>query len=89
MRSALRKHRSRMMYLILGLMLGSLAAIVMGPTTLPTPRAALSLATFQPLGFAIGIAVLLALELLKKWASGKDALEQQAFMKPEINLKES
>nr|WP_325195369.1 DUF368 domain-containing protein [uncultured Oscillibacter sp.] len=89
LRSALRKHRSRMMYLILGLMLGSLAAIVMGPTTLPTPRPALSLATFQPLGFAVGIAVLLALELLKKWASGKEALEQQAFIKPEINLKES
>lgn len=89
LRSALRKHRSRMMYLILGLMLGSLAAIVMGPTTLPAPRPALSLATFQPLGFAIGIAVLLALELLKKWASGKETLEQQAFMKPETNLKES
>ncbi len=89
LRSALRKYRGQMMYLILGLMPGSLAAIVMGPTTLSTPLPALSPSTFQPFGFALGAVVLLALELMKKWTAGREAAEQQAFLKPEIQWKES
>ena len=73
-RSALRKHRSAMVYLILGLMLGSLYAIVLGPTTLSVPVPALSAATFDIVGFAAGIAVLLGLELLRtKIAAGDPA----------------
>ena len=64
-RDALRRHRSEMVYLILGLMLGSLYAIVMGPTTLSRPMPALSASTFNVPGFAAGIAVLLGLELLR------------------------
>ncbi|MDD3230834.1 MAG: DUF368 domain-containing protein [Oscillospiraceae bacterium] len=65
-RSALRKHRSKMVYLILGLMVGSLFAIVMGPTTMSEPMPAVSISTFHVFGFFIGIAVLLGLELLRK-----------------------
>ena len=65
-RSALQRHRSEMVWLILGLMLGSLYAIVMGPTTLVRPMPALSAATFHFGGFATGAAVLLGLELLRK-----------------------
>lgn len=65
-RLLLRKHRPQMMYFILGLMLGSLYAIVMGPTTLETPQPPLEAASFQWGGFVIGIAVLLCLEFLRR-----------------------
>ena len=83
-RAALRKHRSQMLYFILGLMVGSPYAIAMGPTTLSVPKAALSLSTFHPLGFLLGAVILLALERLKKWASPSESSEQQTFMKPVI-----
>ncbi len=65
-RSALRRHRSQMVYLIVGLMLGSLYAIVMGPTSLSQPVAPLDLSTFDPASALLGIAVLLGLEALRK-----------------------
>ena len=61
-RAALQKYRSQMIWLILGLMLGSLYAIANGPASLATPRPALSMATFQPVGFVLSATVLLALE---------------------------
>lgn len=64
-RAALRKYRGQMVYLILGLMAGSLFAIVMGPTTLESPVEPLHWVTFEPVGFAIGLAILLGLERLK------------------------
>lgn len=75
---ALKKHRSAMIYLILGLMLGSLYAIVMGPTTLTTPVNPLSFATFDPLFFLIGGFIIIGLEWLKS------ALEQKAESIPEV-----
>lgn len=57
-RAALQKYRSQMIWLILGLMLGSLYATA----SLATPRPALSMATSQPVGFVLGATVLLALE---------------------------
>lgn len=73
-RSALKQHRSKMIYLILGLMLGSLYAIALGPTTLARPVPALSFSTFSLPGFLTGVAVLLALELTrKKIAAGNAA----------------
>lgn len=68
---ALAKHRSAMIYLILGLMLGSLYAIVMGPTTLATPVDPLSFATFNSLLFFIGGLVILGLEWLKSFLEKK------------------
>lgn len=64
-RAAFRKHRSRMLFLIVGLMLGSLYAIMMGPTTLSVPQAPLTPATFSPLGFLLGIVILFGLEKLR------------------------
>lgn len=64
-RTALQRHRSAMIYLILGLMLGSLYAIAMGPTTLDTPMSALSLGSFRPVGFLLGAALLGSLEFVK------------------------
>ncbi|MGI6109954.1 MAG: DUF368 domain-containing protein [Eubacteriaceae bacterium] len=65
-RSALKNHRSRMIYLILGLITGSLYAIVMGPTTLTIPQVPLSFSRFSIIGFILGIAILLGLEAVRK-----------------------
>lgn len=65
-RAALQNHRGAMVWLILGLMLGSLYAIVNGPASLDTPLPPLSLSTFQPLAFVLGAGILLGLEGLKK-----------------------
>lgn len=77
-RSALRRHRSQMVYLIIGLMLGSLYAIVMGPTSLSQPVPPLDLSTFDPASALLGLAVLLGLEVLRKRAErqtkGKEVL---------------
>ena len=64
-RAALRRFRSQMVWLILGLMAGSLYAIVMGPAGLQTPQTPVSLQTFSLPGFLLGAAVLLLLELLR------------------------
>ena len=64
-RRALQQYRPQTVYLILGLMLGSLYAIVMGPATLAVPQAPLSLSTFSIPGFLIGIAVLGGLEAMR------------------------
>lgn len=71
-RAALQKYRSQMVWLILGLMLGSLYAIANGPASLATPRPALSIATFQPVGFVLGATVLLALEGAKMMMECKE-----------------
>lgn len=48
------------------MMLGSLYAIVVGPTTLKVPQHAMTISDFHLLGFALDIAVMLGLEALKK-----------------------
>ena len=57
-RAALQKHRSAMIWFILGLMIGSLYAIAMGPASLQTPQPPLSAATFQSLAFLLGVGLL-------------------------------
>lgn len=63
-REKMRKNRDKMIYLILGMMVGSLYAIVMGPTTIGG-NLPLSLETFSLLGFFIGIIILFILEIIK------------------------
>ena len=65
-RTALRKYRSQMVWLILGLMLGSTYAIANGPASLSSPLPPLDLTSFQLPAFLLGIAVLLGLEVSKK-----------------------
>lgn len=65
-RTALQKYRSQMVWLILGLMLGSLFAIVNGPSSLDVPLPPMNPATFQLPAFLLGVVVLLALEFLRK-----------------------
>ena len=65
-RAALRKYRSQMVWFILGLMAGSLYAIVMGPAGLDAPQPPVSLQSFDWLGFILGICLLLGLEALRR-----------------------
>lgn len=64
-RKALERFRPQTIYLIIGLMLGSVYAVVKGPETLDTPQEALSLGTFNILFFVIGGVVILGLQKLK------------------------
>lgn len=64
-RAGLERHRGMMVYLILGLMLGALYAIAMGPTTLDVPQPAMTVKTFHPLFFLLGGLVLFGLQKLK------------------------
>ena len=65
-RHFLETSRPQMIYLILGLMLGSLYAVIMGPTTLEVPKAPMSFETFSILFFIIGGAVIIGLEQFSK-----------------------
>lgn len=82
---ALRKQRSRMLWLILGLMLGSLASIAAGPATLEPPRAPLGPDNFSLPGFLLGVAALLGMEGLKKLTQTREHREQAAFMETDGN----
>ena len=64
-KNALDHHRSRMIYFIIGMMIGSLYAIVMGPTTLEHTKPAMTVGTFHAIFFVIGIVIIFALERIK------------------------
>lgn len=65
-KKALEKYRSQTIYLIIGLMIGSIYAIIMGATTLNVPQAPLSLSTFNILCFVIGGAIIWLMEFAKR-----------------------
>ncbi|HAX72460.1 MAG TPA: DUF368 domain-containing protein [Firmicutes bacterium] len=65
-RRGLEHARPAMIYLILGLMLGSLYAVFMGPTTLEVPQAPMGIKTFSIIFFLIGGAVIIGLEQMRK-----------------------
>lgn len=62
----LERYRSQTIYTIIGLMSGSLYAIVMGPSTLDVPQPPMSLETFSIPFFLLGALILGGLELLKR-----------------------
>ena len=65
-RKCLEKYRSQTVYAILGLMLGSIYSIVLGPTTLEEPQAMMNFSSFKILFFILGGAIIIGLEHLKK-----------------------
>lgn len=65
-RGWMRKAPGAVTYAVLGMMLSSLYAIVVGPTTLKVPQHAMTISDFHLLWFALGIAVMLGLEALKR-----------------------
>ena len=67
----LEQHRSAAMYAILGMMVASLYAIVMGPMTLEDPMPAMSVETFHIVWFIAGCAAVLGINLFKHWIDKK------------------
>ena len=63
--------RPQMIYLILGLMIGSLYAVIMGPTTLEVPKAPMSWDTFSILFFIVGGVIIVGLEQFSKFIEKK------------------
>ncbi len=64
-KKSLEKNRSAVIYLILGLMLGSLYAIIEGPRTLDNPLPALSYSSFSLPFFVLGGLIIIGLQFLK------------------------
>lgn len=69
---ALSKYRSQTVYLILGLMLGSLYAIVMGPTTLEVYHEPMNFQTFSIGFFILGGLIIGLLQWLKGFLAKKN-----------------
>ena len=65
-RKCLEKHRSETVYAILGLMLGSIYSIFIGPTTLTEPQPIMNFSSFNILFFIIGGVIIIGLESLKR-----------------------
>lgn len=71
-KTALSKYRSQTVYLILGLMLGSLYAIVMGPTTLEVYHEPMTFQTFSIPFFILGGLIIGLLQWLKGFLAKKN-----------------
>lgn len=68
---ALEKARPQMVYLIIGLMVGSVYSIMQGPTTLDVPKPALAADNFSIPFFIIGAAIIILLDVLKRRSERK------------------
>lgn len=69
---ALEKQRSKTIYCIIGLMIGSIYAIILGPTTLEIPKVGLSLETFSVIFCLIGGFIIFGLDRLKLILENKE-----------------
>ena len=65
-KKALEKFRSQTMYLILGLMIGSIYPVILGATTLEIPKPAMNFSTFSIVFFLIGGLIIFGLQKLKE-----------------------
>lgn len=63
----LKNYRSATIYMILGLMIGSLYAVVMGPTSLKVPKSPMNFSNFSILFFVIGGILIIGLQKLKNF----------------------
>ncbi len=64
-KQSLEQYRGQTIYTVIGMMLGSLYAIVQGPTTLEIPQKAMDIHTFHLLPFIIGILLVGGMQLAK------------------------
>ena len=71
-RRLLRKYRARTIYCIIGLMIGSIYAVIMGPTSLEIPKPPMSISTFSVIFFIIGCTLVPSLEKLKDLLKDKN-----------------
>lgn len=66
LRKCLEKFRSQTIYTVIGMMIGSIYAITMGPTTLDQPMDMLSLSNFNILFFVVGAIIIIGLQKIKE-----------------------
>ena len=71
-KKCLEKYRSQTIYFIIGLMIGSICPVVLGPTTLEVPKDPMSFSTFSIVFFLIGGAVILGLQKFKSVMEKKE-----------------
>ena len=62
---ALKNYRSQTIYCVLGLMIGSLYAVAMGPTSLEIPKPPMDIHSFNIIYFILGGAIIFCLEKVK------------------------
>lgn len=65
LRKALNKYRTQTVYTIIGLMIGSIYSIIIGPTTLDNPVAAINFSNFSIMFFLIGGLIVWGLQKIK------------------------
>lgn len=70
-KKCLEVYRSQTIYAILGLMVGSIYSITLGPTTLDVPLEALNIHNFSIIFFIIGGLIIVCLELMKYYRDKK------------------
>lgn len=76
-RYCLEKYRPQTIYMILGMMAGSLYAIGMGPATLEMPEPPLGISNFHFAAAAVGVLLVLGLHKTKKISVSSGSAEEQ------------
>ena len=71
-RYLLRNFRPQTIYCIIGLMIGSIYSVIMGPTSLEIPKPSMGMSTFSIVFFIIGCTLVPALEKLKESLKNKE-----------------
>ena len=71
-RYLLKTFRPQTIYCIIGIMIGSIYSVIMGPTSLEIPKPPMSIETFSIVFFVIGCALVPALEKLKSVLKNKE-----------------
>ena len=79
-RYLLRKFRAETIYCIIGLMIGSIYAVIMGPTSLEIPQAPMSFNTFSIVFFVIGCILVPSLEMLKRFLDKSNIDEEECVI---------
>ena len=74
-RHLLKNFRSQTIYCIIGLMIGSIYSVIMGPTSLEISKAPMSILNFNIVFFAIGCILVPLLEKLKELLKNKNTEE--------------
>lgn len=76
-RYLLRTYRAQTIYCIIGLMIGSIYAVIMGPTSLEIPKKPMSVSTFNIIFFAIGGVLVPSLEKLRSILKNKETSSEE------------
>lgn len=72
LRMALEKHRAALVYSVIGMMIGSIYAIAMGPETLEVPQPHMELGSFSIIFFLIGGVIIWGMQIMKKLLEKKN-----------------